>query len=94
VSQEPNEQRDDESSDGPLTVGDDRLPEDLRPGDDNPLAQPADDDVPDDLLVQDAERGGSGGGSGDATSPGDGGASDTSSSTASSETESEDRPDD
>ena len=89
MSQEPTEQRDEESSDGPLTVGDDRLPEDLRPSDDNPLAQPVDDDVSDDLLVQDAEHAGSGGDSEDASSSGDGGASDTSPSTASSETESD-----
>ena len=34
--------------DGPLTVPDEELPEDLRPGEDNPLAQPAGD--------EDAER--------------------------------------
>jgi hypothetical protein len=45
-------ERDDQ--DGPLTVPDEELPEDLRPGDDNPLAQPADDDVPDDLLKETA----------------------------------------
>jgi hypothetical protein len=88
VSQEPTDQPDDESSAGPMSVGDDQLPEDLRPSDDNPLAQPAEDDAPDDLLMQDARHAGSGGDSEGATSSGDGDASDTSSSTASSETES------
>jgi hypothetical protein len=92
VSQEPTHHREDASDDastgGPMTVGDDRLPEDLRPSDDNPLAQPVDDDAPDDLLLQESERAGSGGGSEDASSSGDDDASDTSSSTASSETES------
>ena len=90
MSHEPTAQRDDETSeDGPLTVGDDRLPEDLRPSDDNPLAQPVDDDAPDDLLVQDSARAGSGGGSEDVATPGEDDASDTSSSSAaSSETES------
>jgi hypothetical protein len=89
VSQEPTDQPEDESSDGPLSVGDDQLPEDLRPSEDNPLAQPADDDAPDDLLVQDAAHAGPGVGSEAASSSGDGDASDTSPPTASSETESD-----
>lgn len=36
--------------DGPLDVPDEDLPEDLRPTEENPLAQPAGDDVPEDLL--------------------------------------------
>ena len=47
---------DDGSDDGPLTVPDEALPEDLRPSDDNPLAEPAGDDVPDDLLEGDLGR--------------------------------------
>ncbi len=96
MSQESTESHEDATSDdasdsGPLTIGDDQLPEDLRPSEDNPLAQPVDDDAPDDLLVQDSERAGSGGGSEDVVESGeDDDASDTSSSsTASSETESD-----
>ena len=44
---------------GPLSVPDDELPEDLQPSEENPLAQPADDDVPEDVLKDSA--GGSGG---------------------------------
>lgn len=45
------EQGDDRPDDeGPLSVPDEALPEDLRPGEDNPLAEPSGDDVPDDLL--------------------------------------------
>ena len=72
--------------DGPLSVSDDQLPEDLQPSEDNPLAQPADDDVPDDVLQDDA--GGSGGGSQDAE-PGGDDAPRASSEVASSETESD-----
>jgi hypothetical protein len=50
--------------DGPLSVPDEELPEDLRPSEDNPLAQPPDDDVPEDVLKETA--GGSGGDSDDA----------------------------
>jgi hypothetical protein len=74
---------------GPLTVRDDELPDDLQPGDDNPLAQPAGDDVPDDLLQQEAAHVGSGGDSEDAASGADD-ASGTSSGTASSESQSSD----
>jgi hypothetical protein len=55
--------------DGPLSVPDEELPEDLRPDEDNPLAQPPDDDVPDDLLKDTA--GGSGGDSQDSAPEGD-----------------------
>jgi hypothetical protein len=61
--------------DGPTSVPDDQLPEDLRPGDDNPLAEPAGDDVPDDVLkdTHEESRGrGSNGGSEDAPKGGDG----------------------
>lgn len=72
--------------DGSLSVSDDQLPEDLQPSEDNPLAQPADDDVPDDVLQDDA--GGSGGGSEDA-GPGGDDAPRASSEAASSGTESD-----
>jgi hypothetical protein len=75
VSQESSEQKAQPSErDGAMSIGDDRLPEDLRPSDDNPLAQPADDDVPDDLLTQDGGSESSGGGSEDASPTGEGGA--------------------
>ncbi|HEX4687760.1 MAG TPA: hypothetical protein VH228_13335 [Nocardioides sp.] len=54
--------------DGPLTVSDDELPDDVKPSEDNPLAQPAGDDVPDDVLKDTA--GGSGGDSEDAAEGG------------------------
>ena len=41
---------DDQPDNGPLSVPDEQLPEDLRPSEDNPLAQPAGDDVPDDVV--------------------------------------------
>jgi hypothetical protein len=64
----------DTSGDGPdLGISDDQLPEDLQPGDDNPLASPADEDVPDDLLAEDGGHDHSGGSSEGASSPsGDG----------------------
>ena len=87
MSQEPNHTDATSSDDdGPLTVGDSDLPEDLQPSEDNPLAQPAGDDVPDDLLQQDARRSDSGTSSGGAAT-GDDDASGTSSSAASSEAE-------
>ena len=93
MSQEPSEPGGASSDeDGPLTVRDDQLPEDLQPSEDNPLAQPADDDVPDDLLQQEAAHADSGTDSGDAVR----GVDDTSgasSSTASSEARSEDSDD-
>lgn len=57
-------------NDGPMSVSDDELPEDLRPSEDNPLAQPVDDDVPEDVLKDTA--GGSDGDSEDAEKGGDG----------------------
>src|SRR4051812_46677614 len=71
--------------DGALDVTDEQLPEDLRATDDNPLAQPAGDDVPDDALVEGAGHTDSGGGSEDA-STGNGDGSDASPQKASSET--------
>jgi hypothetical protein len=88
VSQDPNASQDASSDEGPLTVGDDQLPEDLQPSEDNPLAQPADADVPDDLLRQEATHGGSGADPEDAASGADD-ASGTSSATASSGSEPE-----
>jgi hypothetical protein len=86
VSQEPGQNHDQSSDDdGPMTVRDDQLPGDLQPSEDNPLARPADDDAPDDLLKQEAARANSGRGSEDAAT-GDDDASGTSSSAASPET--------
>jgi hypothetical protein len=39
-----------ESDAGPLDVPDEELPEDLQPREDNPLAEPAGEDVPDDVV--------------------------------------------
>jgi hypothetical protein len=72
--------------DGPMSVTDDELPEDLQPSEENPLAQPAGDDVPDDVLKD--TSGGSGGGSEDADQGGNN-ASGGSPAGASSETESD-----
>lgn len=59
----------DTSTEGPdLGICDDQLPEDLQPGDDNPLASPADEDVPDDLLAGDGGHDHSGGNPADASS--------------------------
>ena len=44
-----------EGTPGQHSITDEELPEDLRPTEDNPLAQPADDDVPDDVITQDVE---------------------------------------
>jgi hypothetical protein len=41
---------------GPLSVPDEQLPEDLRPSEDNPLAEPVGDEVPDDILKDTAEE--------------------------------------
>jgi hypothetical protein len=71
---------------GPLSVPDDELPEDLQPSEENPLAQPADDDVPEDVLKDTA--GGSGGGSEDDAEPGGTDTPRASSEVASSEAES------
>jgi hypothetical protein len=94
MSQEPSEEQGQSSDrDDSLDIGDDQLPEDLRPSEDNPLAQPAEDDVPDDVLTQGHGQVDSGKGSEDASSTGDDGASDTPSSEASSESASDDAPD-
>jgi hypothetical protein len=44
------------SDDGPMSVPDEDLPDDVRPGDDNPLAQPAGDEVPDDILKDTSQK--------------------------------------
>jgi hypothetical protein len=61
-----------EQQDGRSSVSDEELPEDLQPREDNPLAQPADDDVPDDVL-KDTAGGGSSEDSEDDTQGGGGG---------------------
>jgi hypothetical protein len=45
-----------ESSGPSRDVTDEELPEDLRPAEDNPLAEPAGDDVPDDILKESHEE--------------------------------------
>jgi len=59
VSEQSPDRGEQAEQDGPLTVSDDELPDDVKPSEDNPLAQPAGDDVPDDVLKDTA--GGSGG---------------------------------
>jgi hypothetical protein len=94
VSQEsPEGQGQPSDEDAAMDIADDQLPEDLRPREDNPLAQPADDDVPDDLLTQGGGHTDSGEGSEDASRTGDGGASDAPASEASSEPAPDDEPD-
>jgi hypothetical protein len=85
VSQESSEQAPSSDEGGAVSIPDDQLPEDLQPTEDNPLAQPADDDVPDDLVTSGFGPAGSGGTSEDASQSGNGDASDTSSTEASSE---------
>lgn len=69
-SSERDDQRDQrDETDGPMSVPDEDLPEDLRPAEDNPLAQPADDDVPEDVLKDTA--GGAGGQPADSDSSAD-----------------------
>jgi hypothetical protein len=46
--------REPEASEAGRSVSDDELPEDLQPHEDNPLAQPAGDDVPDDVIRETA----------------------------------------
>jgi hypothetical protein len=95
VSQESSDQRETSTEHGDgLGIADDQLPEDLQPTDENPLAQPADDDVPENILTEDTgnKDSGSGGDSEDAPDRGVGGASDTSSQGTSSETESSRAP--
>jgi hypothetical protein len=75
-----------EQQEGQQSVPDEKLPEDLQPREDNPLAQPADDDVPDDILKDT-----SGGSSEDSEDDTQGGGGDSSSrGEASSESESGD----
>ncbi len=79
-----------EQTEAPPSVPDEDLPADLRPAEDNPLAQPADDDVPDDILTQGVGHGDSGGGpEGDSVSGnGDGVGDDDTSATSPDETSS------
>jgi hypothetical protein len=89
MSEQSSEPGSEGTDDGPLSVPDEQLPDDLRPAEDNPLAQPAGDDVPDDILKDtagDRSGDGSSGGSEDASQGGDD-ASDVSSGSASSEHE-------
>jgi hypothetical protein len=86
VSQDSSEQQESPDQGGAVSVPDEQLPEDLRPTEDNPLAEPVDDDVEDDVIVEGFGAPGSSGGSGDASQSGNGDASDTSPSEASSET--------
>lgn len=46
--------------DGPMSVPDDQLPDDVRPSEDNPLAEPVDDEVPDDVIADTEPRSGDG----------------------------------
>jgi hypothetical protein len=53
VSKESPEQQDPSSDEGgTVSIPDDRLPEDVQPTEDNPLAETADDDVPDDIVSE------------------------------------------
>ena len=61
-----------------MSITDEELPEDLRPSEDNPLAQPTDDDVPEDVLKDtsggpggDSEDAGKGGGDAPGASSGE-----------------------
>lgn len=86
MSQESSEQQASSPDEGgAVSVPDDHLPEDLQPTEDNPLAQPVDDDVPDDVVIEGFGPAGSGGSSEDASESGNGDVSGTSSSGASSE---------
>jgi hypothetical protein len=89
MSNQSSEPASDSTDDGPLSVSEEQLPEDLRSSEDNPLAQPAGDDVPDDILKDTARDGASNsssGGSEDAAQGG-GGAADASSGAASSDSD-------
>jgi hypothetical protein len=46
--------------DGPTSVSESELPEDLRRGNDNPLAEPVDEDVPADILKDTTPSGSTG----------------------------------
>jgi hypothetical protein len=95
VSQDPSEQQEPSPDEGgAVSVPDDHLPEDLQPTEDNPLAQPVDDDVPDDIVTEGFGPAGSGGSSEDVPGSGNGDESDTSSTGASSEPTDESRPGD
>ena len=53
MSEQPSENSgSSESSGHPRDVPDEELPDDVRPSEDNPLAEPAEDDVPDDILKE------------------------------------------
>lgn len=87
MSSESNESdpRDTSSEGADLGISDDQLPVDLQPSDDNPLAQPADEDVPEDLLAEQAGHDHSGRSSEDAPDSSGGGAEAASREDASSE---------
>ena len=52
------DEKDPSTDDGvKVSVQDDELPEDLQPSEDNPLAEPVEDEVDDDLLTQDVGPG-------------------------------------
>jgi hypothetical protein len=72
----PDNGPDNGTDDGPMSVPDKDLPEDLQPAEDNPLAQPAGDEVPDDVITDGGgghrEPSGSSEGPEDASSPGEG----------------------
>jgi hypothetical protein len=72
MTQDSRDQDATDGADGPSSVPDEDLPADLQPVEDNPLAQPADDDVPDDILTQGVGHGGSGGSPGDDSASGNG----------------------
>jgi hypothetical protein len=94
VSQDSSEQQDRSPDEGgTVSIPDEDLPEDLQPTEDNPLAQEADDDVPEDLVAEGFGPAGSGGTSGDASSSGDDDGAETSSSKASSESADDDADD-
>ncbi|MGC4109679.1 MAG: hypothetical protein QM747_04490 [Nocardioides sp.] len=48
MSETPADERPDD--DGPMSVPDQDLPDDVRPEEENPLAEPAGDDVPEDVV--------------------------------------------
>jgi hypothetical protein len=54
MSEQPGERsdqvREKSSEKGSMNVPDEDLPDDVRPGEDNPLAEPAGEDVPDDVV--------------------------------------------
>lgn len=54
MSEQPHGEQPD--ADGPMSVADQDLPDDVRPEPDNPLAEPAPDDVPDDVIADTEPR--------------------------------------